>query len=274
MPRQVARKTGVASGAPASRVQRGVAAVACLVRWNPVRSASWQQMAAGSRPKSRPLTTRPTTSRNQIIFTIIMKNVSLGRPIIDSDACQPTSVPTAIPQCESSRQAIAAAAIRGAASRTADRQRALRLAVPPRRPRQAAQLGDHPRGQDRREDHPAHQAPQVAQQSHADDRAGAVDERAAVVGLHRQERPHRDVDQADQREAQVSIHETCRTIVRPKLGSPSDRACAGGTATRRRPATAGPRRRGRTSPRGLTGRPSRPAGAGPAMPGRPPRSRS
>ena len=46
-----------------------------------------------------------------------MKNVSVGRPIIDCDACQPTNVPTAIPHCDEKRQAIAAAAIRGAASR-------------------------------------------------------------------------------------------------------------------------------------------------------------
>ena len=48
-----------------------------------------------------------------------MKNISVESPIIDSAACQPTTVPTAIPQSESKRPAIAAAAIRGAASRPA-----------------------------------------------------------------------------------------------------------------------------------------------------------
>ncbi len=48
-----------------------------------------------------------------------MKKVSLGRPISDSDACQPTNVPTAIPHIDRINEATPAAAIRGPASRTA-----------------------------------------------------------------------------------------------------------------------------------------------------------
>ena len=116
MPRQVARKTGVASGTPASACI-AASPKADVPSRNPGRRASWQQMAAGQQAEEQALDDQPHGRRGtQIIFTIIMKKVSVGRPIIDVDACQPTTVLTMIPHIESSREATAAAAIRGLAT--------------------------------------------------------------------------------------------------------------------------------------------------------------
>src|SRR5271157_5774069 len=115
--KQAARTMGAARSKGAVQSPDAVPPELSLSESLAARSASKQQIVAGTRPNSRPLTIIPTTSRNQIIRQNIRKYMSDGSPMSEPAACQPTTVPTANPQSASSIEASAVAIIRGAASR-------------------------------------------------------------------------------------------------------------------------------------------------------------